>query len=37
MSTNRKNTNVWGIPNEIHREDRKRINLTAIIKIYSLN
>ena len=23
--------------NEIHREDRKRINLTAIIKIYSIN
>jgi hypothetical protein len=54
MSTNPKNTNVWGIPsmetyltsimirkkkkwNEIHREDRKRINLTAIIKIYSIN
>ena len=26
-----------GYWNEIHREDRKRINLTAIIKIYSIN
>jgi hypothetical protein len=23
--------------NEIHREDRKRINLAAIIKMYSIN